>query len=79
MKYLYHPQKSGTRWNCGTGTTGTTGTFRLLRISCFRTAVDSDAAAAEDGRRAGHKYTLFTTFILKSYSKVMFLTLTHRG
>lgn len=54
MKYLYHPQKSGSRLNWGTAKTGT---FLLLRTSFVRLAMASaftlsDAAIAE-GRAEG--------------------------
>lgn len=51
VKYLYHPQKSGRRLNCGTCKTGR---FLLLRTRFFRLAVASafmlsDTAGTERG------------------------------
>lgn len=60
MKYLYHPQKSGTRWNWGTATTST---FRLLRTGCFRSA-----AAAVDRGRGHKKQKLFSAISWKRFS-----------
>lgn len=68
MKYLYHPQKSGTRLNWGTATTGT---FLLSRTSFFRlviaSAFTSSDTAATEGKEEEKTYRtvvkLYISFI----------------